>query len=270
MFLNTNTQRIIKLYRGDFEKIDTFKVKKTDKRCLYGPGIYLTTDEKVANTYRTKGQWDLHYISDIAVNAVNKNEAMEKILGMFQELRYKNRLATLLKNGSKDTSKERVNKILQNEFEDGLNRGHLVITRDPYKKEVKGVSMFEFTLKDKTPKTHGWVTSFEFEEAYLNKSVIQVDATAIPNNICEILEDSRFWKSEEAKKEFLKCKSFHTSSRVNTHRMLDHVRFIQELQNHGIEGYRHFGGVVTNSRRHNVYILFNDEFVNMHKVETMK
>lgn len=43
------------LYRGDAEKIKEFELKKTNKFCLLGQGIYLTDNLKVANSYRTKG-----------------------------------------------------------------------------------------------------------------------------------------------------------------------------------------------------------------------
>lgn len=43
------------LYRGDAEKIREFSFHKTNKHCLFGPGIYLTNKQKVADSYRTKG-----------------------------------------------------------------------------------------------------------------------------------------------------------------------------------------------------------------------
>lgn len=44
----------IKLYRGDYAKIKEFNVSKTNKRCYVGPGIYLTNDLAVADSYRLK------------------------------------------------------------------------------------------------------------------------------------------------------------------------------------------------------------------------
>lgn len=46
------------LYRGDAEEIDEFQFHKTNKHCLVGQGIYLTTKVEVADSYRSKGARD--------------------------------------------------------------------------------------------------------------------------------------------------------------------------------------------------------------------
>ena len=43
------------LYRGDYEKIDSFDLCKVSKHSYVGPGIYLTNNEEVATSYRVKG-----------------------------------------------------------------------------------------------------------------------------------------------------------------------------------------------------------------------
>ena len=48
------------LYRGDFEPIDEFRVAKTHSFCLLGKGIYLTTKQRVADSYRIKGAMNLY------------------------------------------------------------------------------------------------------------------------------------------------------------------------------------------------------------------
>lgn len=50
----------ITLYRGDFSKIDEFSFHKTNRHCLVGQGVYLTSSVVVANSYRDKGRkwWD--------------------------------------------------------------------------------------------------------------------------------------------------------------------------------------------------------------------
>lgn len=49
------TPGTVRLYRGDSSQIDRFDTSKTSLFSLFGHGIYLTDNKRVANDYRTKG-----------------------------------------------------------------------------------------------------------------------------------------------------------------------------------------------------------------------
>jgi hypothetical protein len=71
----------ITLYRGDSTHINKFDVSKTHESCLYGRGIYLTTDFLIAQTYQTKDaeQFDRLWIKPLfSNNAQTKIEAKEQ------------------------------------------------------------------------------------------------------------------------------------------------------------------------------------------------
>lgn len=55
---------IVPLYRGDKSRVSRFQMNKTDPMALYGQGIYLTTSEKVGESYILKGADDLWSMSD--------------------------------------------------------------------------------------------------------------------------------------------------------------------------------------------------------------
>lgn len=57
---------ILRLYRGDSAKITEFSFNRTNKYCLFGPGIYLTDNVDVAHSYRTKGAKYKDYRDDVS------------------------------------------------------------------------------------------------------------------------------------------------------------------------------------------------------------
>lgn len=269
MLLNiVNAPGKITLYRGDFEKIDEFKVRKTHKHCLWGPGVYLTANKNVAETYRTKGQWKVRNPSPVTVYAFDKIEAMEKLLKSYISERRSDRRNSLIKNGSKDSSDARVEKLLKQEFEEKLANGSLIVKRNANKTPD---GKFLFTLKDDSPMTHGWLTSFVFNESDLVRNTIQIDSVVLPEFVCEILKDPLCWKKEAAQKKFLANRNFKADKNLPVHPNLDHYRFIRKLQERGIVGYRHTGGIATGSSiRHQVFVIFDEDFVNQHKQESFK
>jgi hypothetical protein len=63
----------VKLYRGDSTKISRFSMDHADKLSLYGPGIYLTTNKKVAEEYTRKGMPEI-------LLTIKKHPKHEKLL----------------------------------------------------------------------------------------------------------------------------------------------------------------------------------------------
>ena len=54
-----NNKESIKLYRGDSKEHNTHSLSKGDTSALFGQGIYLSSNPKIANDYKAKGNNDI-------------------------------------------------------------------------------------------------------------------------------------------------------------------------------------------------------------------
>lgn len=259
---------------------------------MYGPGIYLTEDIRIADSYRTKGDWSARETKIATVRAENKAEGHVKLKQRFVEDNEFRRLQSLRKNNSTEATPQKARLLLEQEFEKKVSEGIITITRSrvethhlqkvvsrgrdgSLKEEKKIVAKpssettgWNFTFKDSGPSIYGWVTSFDFFKDQLLRDTIEIDGQLSPE-VFEIFAQKKFWKKVEDYETFLKVKNFGRSNQ-SLHYSLKQRPLINELREYGIEGYRHTGGWVTGGRRHRVFILFNDEFVNAHRVDVFK
>jgi hypothetical protein len=68
------------LYRGDSTKIDKFQTEMTSTFGLFGHGIYLTNDKRVAKDYMTKGSGNANDVIFKMGNAKTKQEVLDRFL----------------------------------------------------------------------------------------------------------------------------------------------------------------------------------------------
>jgi hypothetical protein len=67
----------VTLYRGDSEKIAQYDIQQTDALALFGQGIYLTDNKRVANDYKSKGNQDRSIIWSVQGRNLTKEQAIQ-------------------------------------------------------------------------------------------------------------------------------------------------------------------------------------------------
>jgi hypothetical protein len=280
----------IKLFRGDSTKIKEFKFKETKKWCLLGQGIYLTNNERVAQSYRTKGTSKSRF--GCIVRAKTKPEAVEAALKEYH-YHYEWNNAGLFQRRRFDDLKQQDLEKLKGLLSDKIEKGEITVTRQGYFQ--KRDQIWDFHLEEKAPK-FGYLTSFEFPEPYFTNNCINIDAVEKDPGFLELLLDCRFWDTSAApveavpnihwspkmKQEFIKKEKakvrvpfyetyIRNYSPVNSFakiepRALKFERIIPELKKYGIHGFEYDGGFRLGGTRHRAFSIFDEEFVNDHKV----
>lgn len=286
----------IVLYRGDSTKIKEFSLKKANKFCLLGKGIYLTNKPSVAQTYRMKGSslWHLN----TTVEAKDKPQAIKMILWTFYLCRFyqkDEKLVDLFKRIIKDPkATARVSRIedlkpeILQELEKSIYRqledGSITMTRGS---KVNGKQSFTF---QEDSSSIGWTTKFVFPEPYFTRNCVNFDAVQLDEGFLQILEDQRFWK--DTRMEYLKDGSvnewdpylkfqnqrrpaYGTTESNRRLRLDSHgIRFdrlIPVLVSYGIHGFEYSGGArMGGYGYHRAFSIFDEQYVNDHRVERRK
>jgi len=290
----------IVLYRGDSTKIKNFEYSKTNKRCLLGQGVYLTDSLKIAASYRKKGVRSL-YTKDPSIlfdgEAKDRTEAFELAFPGFGKLMWekeKDISDWWTRLNEKDKAKYLESKReLYNILIESKQIVAKYSTRSPAEEVIKiGKSASSVKSRIKSLKeTHknvikvklmedidiGFLTSFEFDEKDFNSSVFNVD---IPCN------DVWFWELMYSSKIMIGKKannidkyvsenigsSVYKAVRTETKDVKEPWNKIKKvLQPKGYIGYEYKGGVrIGFNVKHRAFCIWNDEYVNAHKVKRFK
>ena len=237
----------IKLYRGDSDKIEEFDFNKTNKSCLLGQGIYLTNNLSVAETYRTKGARNRSYAFVATITAKTKTEAIASALKQYIK-HYKG------KN----------EKGLEKEFKEKIEKEVIKITRLGYYQQRNQDWHFEFQEKEYA----GYISIFEFPEPFFTRNCINFDASDPDKHFLEILENEELWINEKFHTEFLKNKR-HTLFYET--RAIKFNKLINILKDYGVHGFEYNGGKrLGGTLKHRAFSVWDEEFVNRHKVGQVK
>lgn len=279
------------LYRGDSTKIKEFDTKKTFKHCLLGQGIYLTDKLEVADSYRDKGSYHTNQRDNTLVNHIaniSKEEALKQALVEFALRKWKESHNTDKLNPKK--AEEAIQRF-KYDFFNLQDAGCIEIENKRLTDKTKQyVTFTTVKLIEKNALKEGYLTEFHFPKAYLERNIINVDSSKQDKGFLEILYSQnlvRFRLTHEATllafrkslrhipEKFMVKTQFPTLElfieevyRYGFRRLeLDYNKIRSALRDYGILGFEYNGGMrIGGCGYHRAFVLWDDSFVNEHKV----
>ncbi|BCG50186.1 hypothetical protein [Ralstonia phage RP13] len=270
------------LYRGDFEKIKKFDTTKASKWSLVGQGIYLTDSLRIAQSYRTKGSYSAADDLIYSGKHKNKGEAMEKAFISFVEMKLQED-GIKSKNIANDSrfSKWRDKYLFM--WEESLRKGDIEITstKDYIRTDGRagvsytGLIRYEF----KKDLTIGRITKFSFDNASnkFNNSVFNVSAPCTESFVLQHLYNRGVRFGFQGSCDEFVNKYHRTilgpagrSSNPPLHgtQFNNVIPMFKEL---GYIGFEYNGGVLIGGYgTHRAFSIWDDEFVNEHKIGVIR
>lgn len=270
---------MLKLYRGDSSLIDEFKTKKTSEYGLLGTGVYLTTSLRVAASYVTKGSKFPDGGVIFRGEATNRPEAYEKAFLNFTKVYCEVAEGGLNWNKLEDkTFLDRANHAYSRLIDDG-------VISSKYVSATSSSKIIEVKInRDYFDK--GFVSTFEFETASFESSVVKIDGFNVDKDFLGIIYDN---KIEYGVGLYLPREEYIAKNRdrwMNL-RDLNHLnekrhskRWAKEaalskmkkaVSEYGIFGFEYSGGTyIGGYGEHRAFCMWNDEFVNAAKISIMR
>lgn len=270
---------VLNLYRGDFEKIRRFETAKTKKYCLVGRGVYLTTDVSIANSYRIKGLYGAkaRRSLDIQVKAKSRPEAYALA---FQEwLIEKAHIDNALRYGrgpdyktTIDSVWEKKNlKVLQELWTKLMDSGRIT---SEYRAFVRGATVRDIVVSVKeSDEALGHLTKFEFDEDEFMSQMVDVVRFQSPD-FWEIVFDSKlelngFEIDTRSKEDYIRMNKNRYAS-VRYDEFCNWVSFRRAFKQYGYRGIMYEGGRTLGGRRHSAFCVWDDLWLNEHRVARTK
>lgn len=271
------------LYRGDAEKIREFDFHKTDKYCLFGQGIYLTDKVRVAESYRTKGARRDTVYNRVLFNgaAANRTEAFEKGFPLFASDFHHEMNGTWLYRGLGNASPKFLEQA-RARYRLLIEEGDIVATytQAPYRvmgRYIHQTPRIEVTY-DRKQKI-GYVTKFAFEEKPFTASMIRIDRPIRDTMFWELMFDRKVDVGVKAttRHEYVVANSDHFAkaidfgSTVRSDRTATFRQIRNAVEPFGYRGFEYCGGRhIGGYGDHRAFVVWDDDYVNHHKVERFR
>ena len=272
------------LYRGDASKIKEFKVKETYKYGLVGQGIYLTNKETIAHTYRTKGTRESNREVLFYGDCYNRNEALEEGFVHFCLEKFRQANGYMTKYPTDPKQKKRFEDRYRSEYNSLIDKGAIVANYT----DVVGLVQYK-SQKVKRPikvvwtKSHvtvGYVTRFEFDTDHFNKAMFNVDQHCDDPAIWTLFYDAGMVVGTpfDNLPDYLKGNvgriPMPSVLRTGLHARVvrfDWMKLQRTLKPLGYLGFEYNGGLrLGGGGRHRAFCVWDEDFVNDHKVERFK
>lgn len=263
------------LYRGDYDKIKEFSCRKTRTWSYLGQGIYLTDERRVAESYRDKGGAESSEVVLYKGPVANRCIALEKALDSYAFGRHIDTTGKRPVNwniGSKERDKI-INKF-SSEFSvlvdegkikaDYLHGFHINGSRDIqviYKKE--GI---------------GYLTIFEFPRNIILANTIHVNNGCYDESLWGMIYDNNISLGTiyDTRDNFIRNNKgqplvpmYGPSRNGISNVTADRLKKL--LTPYGIIGLAYNGGIIVGGLgRHQAYCLWDEDFVNEHKVKRIR
>lgn len=268
--------KILELYRGDETKIDEFKFNKTDKHCLFGQGVYLTDNKQVAESYRIKGSrvYDneilLSFMRFPSDSHVRKEPVLKEAFDKFVEFHWKERFNYSMKTTSKEY--QRLVDELSDVWYYALKDGTITVDKT-YNYGIR-VKIDSVTIRVIWKRLQiGYLSVFQFDNDYLLRNIINLDAGNFDTEFLKLVYEHKISIFSDDK--FIQVPSVdefinrHRHSRIcggmYTKKAWAKLRNI--LKPYGIIGFQYDGGIrIGGSRRHRAFVIWDEDYVNNHKV----
>lgn len=234
------------LYRGDYEKIRRFDVTKTNKHCLVGPGIYMTTDMRIAQTYRTKDERGVRNQRELLFSGAAKDrpDAFDKAYKVWLDDEFDQRLSegTVRRNDRNQWCKTNAAK-LRPLYNEAVREGHIVAEYHTSPWSTRRTLEVRRVLG----KPVGHLTKFVFpHDELMTRSL---DLTNL----------RRLEQQLEGTGVALPKSSVDFSTTVAWHKL-------SVLKQAGFLAIHHDGGVTSGGRRHGVFCVWDHDYVNTYRV----
>ena len=278
----------VRLYRGDSSKIEQFNVGATALNNLFGQGIYLTDNTRVAGDYTSKGDSE-----DVIFRLSGRNMTRQQVLDYFIR-----QIARKLDEKGVDHSKEMRYWSHDVPYSDGADFGNM--TNELRQREHQQRIAFatqrwnqlskEYEVRVKLDGTgviqrksqQGNIAVFDVPETYL-RTFLNAD-DSIPDRVLDNLtwalrkfEDKstagdieQFVKQQEWEDETPTFRTIYTSITFESPLVSDgeaQATFIDSLQDLGYNGIEYTGGVsMGGGYRHRAYSAWDAEKINSYRI----
>lgn len=295
----------ITLYRGDLTMIESFEMSKASKHSLVGQGIYLTNNEQVATSYRVKGSDKPAEDQNLWQGlASDRPEAYRLAYMAYVGARLGIKYPYIRENAKNRTPTEtailagidRFAEEYQHSIADGLIRAEYVSYRNRGGETSKREMVVHYFRKASV----GHLSKFRFSAREFNTSMFMIDGRIADaffwelvwdNNIDaglrlsddtkEVFVDRNRWRAEGISNYahnkstgvltnvFVSYKDRRATRRRlnNSSEFMRYLALAKMLRPYGYRGFEYRGGVVTGSNiRHRAFSVWDDEWVNEHRV----
>ena len=262
----------LELYRGDYERISSFRFLKTDKYCLVGQGIYLTNNKDIANSYRIKGSRSWESKDPVLFYGVvaNRTEAYEKAFPEFCQRKWQ------AQGGSRAQSRDKNNKayakfcMRQAEaWRTAIAVGEVTAS---YIRQASLTGLPTIEVRYGSADMVGFLSTFSFDKVFFERNILNL-YIAQPRSLWELLYDEGFrGQFQGSREQFVQTYARQSvgslltlsNSRSGRNRVYAHLR--HSLEPYGIIGFEYEGGVALGGRRHRAFCVWDEDYVNQHKV----
>lgn len=274
----------IRLYRGDSSKIDAFDTAKTNDTSLFGRGIYLTNNVRIANDYKVKGGTPdvLMSFSGYRTKDAVKERYVERVAKYTdvngkedpygQEVKFSNGQSWNLHDDSNPVQqKERPIRMAHAERKwNELMKTHEV------RFKVGGEAVIQ---KKQKLSTTGFAV-FDIPEAYVRK-IINAEESIHPRVLAVITDNLRRADDRPTARDieaFVKNNEWGTPTfreiytNIGPDSPLRHdefviARFIEDLQALGVHGIEYAGGVTMGGGvKHRAFVFWDSEELNTYRI----
>lgn len=264
-------QEKLVLYRGDYEKIKAYDIKKTHKWCLVGPGVYLTTSTRVAESYRDKGAHVFNKEHLFSGFALNRIVAYEKGFSGYCKSRFYEEKVYEYKLKPKE--KEKYHLKYRLEYEKLIEEGNIVASYEPAPYNSKPVDPKCRYLEVIYHRNNiGYITKFEFDKRFFESNILHVDRSIGDPEIWKLLYEKGFGSSYGDISSYVKA---HLNTKISMCIGQDSskrwVQLIKTLKPYGIIGFEYIGGTrIGGCGRHRAFSIWDDDYVNKHRVDRFR
>lgn len=284
------------LFRGDTIEIEEFRFNKTNSHCLLGKGIYLTNRITIAETYRSKGAWQAHknfnpekYQDNVLIEqkvCKNKHEAIEKASRVYSTRLYEKRHNKHYSVRTVDKKTRKVEYIPSKEFLDfeekiGNPEFQRLLISEEVAIEVQNKyegRLFTIKVVNRNKKELGKVAEFHFPKNFLERNIVKTHAMGLDE--CHLLWEHDLHKkaseyssaSEFIEKEFTDLTFWNYSREkifdigYDGYGKINWNKFRNILVPFGMIGYEYPGGLATGGSKHRAFNVWDEDFVNKHRV----
>lgn len=280
-----------RLFRGDSSKIDQFNVGETSLYSLFGHGIYLTDNKRVAGDYTTKGSTGGDVIYTLQ-GAKTKNDVLNSWLW---------KQAAKIDIDGKDHSGEIAYWSNNVPYSDGGDWS--VVTNDLRKKERE--QRFEYarqkwaqmskdyeirvkldgsgSIQKKLKKSNGQIAVFDVPADYVAK-VLHADAeisVKVLDELCYVLDRHNDKDTARDIRQFVKQQEWEDGERPTfrqvytgitadspfIHDEQAHTEFRDALKSLGYVGIEYVGGITMGGGyKHRAFVFWDEAVVNKYRV----
>lgn len=263
---------VMTLWRGDFERIDHFRFRRTNSYCQVGQGIYLTDSQAVARSYQEKGadHWRKKKRLLWSDKAKDRMDAYEKAFPQFIELQ-EYRLTTGHFSGLDvhhfmEALKRKWRPTYEKLIEEGNITAKYLTKKDIIKSRMTTVKsgVIEVHLHEEDDAV-GHLSRFDFPKD-LEAKIFHVD---------KAIRTRAFWitlAEEGVVNVPPSARIDYAIDKIDSHARFDdltpreQVMMRRMYQKKGFLGYEYFGGAyVGGYGPHRAFCLWDERFVNQHR-----